>query len=62
MKKYTVRNIYNNKTEVVITDEKGVANVVRMGYDVVKVEAFQHPKNFFQKISKNLLTTGKSVI
>lgn len=38
MKKYTVRNIYNNKTEVVVTDEKGIANVVLMGYDVVKVE------------------------
>ena len=38
MKKYTVRNIYNNKTEVVITDKKGIANVVLMGYDVVKVE------------------------
>lgn len=38
MKKYTVRNIYNNMIEVVITDVKGIANVVRMGYDVVKVE------------------------
>ena len=38
MKKYEVINLYTGKTESVVTDAKGIANIVRMGYDVVKVE------------------------
>ena len=38
MKKYEVINLYTGKTEFVVTDTDGIANIVRMGYDVVKVE------------------------
>ena len=38
MKKYEVINLYTGKTEFVVTDAEGIANIVLMGYDVVKVE------------------------
>ena len=41
MKKYEVINLYTGEIEIVVTDPKGIANVVLMGYDVVKVEELE---------------------
>ena len=37
-KKYEVLNPYTNGIEIVVTDTEGIANMVRMGFDVMKVE------------------------
>ena len=38
MKKYEVLNPFTNEIETIITDDAGIANVVKYGFDVVKVE------------------------